>query len=124
MAKPNFTNLRIYKLAEELADEIWGIVLKWDYFAKRTIGEQMVRAADSISVNIAEGAGRGSYQDNRRFVLISRGSLYETQNWLRRSYKRKLLTDNEITKLKTIINELSPSLNAYINSLTKSIKNN
>lgn len=110
-------------MAERLADEIWEVVSKWDYFAKRTVGEQIVKAADSISANIAEGAGCGSYQDNRRFVLISRGSLYETQNWLRRSYKRNLLSDNETEKQKIIIDELLPSLNAYITSLNKRIKN-
>lgn len=33
MAKTNFENLRVYKLAEQLADQIWQIVVKWDYFA-------------------------------------------------------------------------------------------
>jgi four helix bundle protein len=124
MAESNFTKLQVYQLAEELADRIWEIVIKWDYLAKRTVGEQIIRSADSISANIAEGAGRGSFQDNRRFALIARGSLYETKNWLRRSYKRNLLTEIETKKLKTITEELSPKLNAFISSLTNRSKNN
>lgn len=40
MGKTNFEKLRVYQLAENLADRIWKIVLKWDYFAKATVGQQ------------------------------------------------------------------------------------
>lgn len=91
MAKTNFEKLRVYNLAEQLSDEIWDIVMEWDKFVKDNVGLQLVRSADSIGTNIAEGTGRGSYQDNKRFVRMGRGSLNETQHWLRRAYKRKLL---------------------------------
>jgi len=83
MAKTSFENLRVYKLAEPLADEIGDIASQWERFPKDTIGKQVVRSADSIAANIAEGSGRESYADNRRFVRTARGSLYETQHWLR-----------------------------------------
>ncbi|MBD2163260.1 four helix bundle protein [Calothrix membranacea FACHB-236] len=92
MSSKYFQELRVYKLSEKLADEIWRIVDEWEMVAKNTIGTQMVRSADSIGANIAEGVGRGSYQDKRRFVRMARGSLNETQHWLRRAYRRKLLT--------------------------------
>jgi four helix bundle protein len=90
MERTNFEKLQVYQLSEKLADNIWRIVITWDSFAKDTVGKQMVRAVDSIGANISEGSGRGSLQDNRRFVRIARGSLYETIHWLRRSYMRKL----------------------------------
>jgi len=68
MAKTNFENPRVYQISESLADEIWENVVGWDNFAKDTVGKQIVRSADSISANIAEGEGRGNFQDNRRFV--------------------------------------------------------
>ena len=92
MSRTHFENLRVYKLAEDLADEIWNIVLRWDRFARDTIGKQIVRSADSIGANIAEGTGRHDYKDNRRFVKIARGSLNETQHFLRRAFRRKLLS--------------------------------
>ena len=92
MEKTNFVHLHIYKLSEQLSDEIWKIVLRWNYFAKDTVGIQIVKAADSIGANIAEGSGRGTDAELRRFLRIARGSLYETQHWLRRAFKRNLLT--------------------------------
>ncbi len=80
---------------------------------------QLVKAADSVGANTAEGTGRGTFVDNRRFVRIARGSLNETQHWLRRAYKRKLLNEKEIQTIKPIIDELAPRLNAYLRSIGK-----
>ncbi len=104
-------------MAEKLADNIWKIVNEWESLPKDTIGRQIIRSADSIGANIAEGVGRGSYQDNRRFVRMARGSLYETQHWLRRAYRRNLLTSEQIKALSLIINDLAPQLNAYLKSI-------
>ena len=117
MASVSFERLRVYQLAEALADEIWKVVADWDVFARDTVGRQLVKAADSIGANIAEGTGRGTYQDNRRFVRIARGSLYETRHWLRRAYKRRLLDDEQINVLKHAIEDLAPKLNAYLRSI-------
>jgi four helix bundle protein len=117
MARTSFENLAVYQLAEDLSDQIWLIALAWSNFARDTVGKQLVRSADSIGANIAEGAGRGSFQDNRRFVRTARSSLYETKHWLRRAYKRKLLTTAQIDELKPILDELSPRLNAYLQSI-------
>ena len=37
MRRSNFEKLEVYKLSEELADEIWNIVRGWYYFTKDTI---------------------------------------------------------------------------------------
>jgi four helix bundle protein len=120
MERTNFENLKVYQLSEELADLIWDIAAKWDNFNRDTLGKQVVRSADSIGANIAEGTGRFSFQDNKRFGYIARGSLNETKHWLRRAFKRNLLAQTEIEKLKPIMDELSPKLNAYINSIENS----
>jgi len=117
MARSNFENLRVYLLAEQAADLIWEICLQWNTFARDTVGKQLVRAADSIGANIAEGDGRGSFQDHRRFTRIARGSLNETKHWLRRAYKRKLLTSEQTEQLRPLLDELGPKLNAYLKSI-------
>ena len=117
MSRTNFEQLRVYQLAEQLADEIWTITTQWDRRAQYTVGEQLIQACDSIGANIAGGVGRGSFQDNRRFVRIARGSLNETKHWLRRAYRRNLLASEHVEKLKPIIDALSPMLNAYLKSI-------
>jgi len=112
-----FHELRVFQLAEQLCDEIWDIVRSWSYFEEDTIGKQLAKAADSIGANIAEGSGRATKKDNHRFVRISRGSLNETQYWLRRAKKRNLISDNDESRLTEIIDVLAPSLNAYLKSL-------
>ena len=119
MVSKRFQELNVYRLAEELSEEIWRIVGKWQPLARDTVGKQMIRSADSIGANIAEGVGRGSFQDNKKFVRIARGSLYETQHWLRRAYYRQLLTQQQLDKLKEILDQLAPKLNAYLNSIGK-----
>ena len=123
MSRTNFENLRVYKLSEELADEIWTIVLRWDRFARDTVGKQIVRSADSVGANIAEGTGRYDFQDNRRFVKIARGSLNETQHFLRRAFKRNLLTSADVKKIKPLVDNLAPQLNSYWKSIGRNHQN-
>jgi len=120
VTRANFENLRIYELSEKLSDRVWSCVVRWDNLARDTVGKQLVRAADSIGANIAEGSGRGSSQDYRRFLRMARGSLYETLHWLRRAYMRKLITAKQTQDLRRVVAELSPTLNAYLRSVSKS----
>lgn len=122
MAKSEFENLQVYQLAEELSDRIWGLVAAWDHFAKNTVGQQLIRAVDSIGANIAEGNGRRDTNDNRRFVRIAWGSLNETQHFLRRAYRRKLIKKEDADLLAPIVDMLGPKLNAYHQSLTPQAK--
>ncbi len=122
MENTNFENLEIYQLSEKLADGIWNIVLGWNNLATDTLGKQVIRSADSIGANITEGSGRGTPVDNRRFLRMARGSLYETRHWLRRSRTRNLLTSEQIEVLSEIINELTPKLNSYIGKVSKTVR--
>jgi four helix bundle protein len=115
--RSNFENLRVYQLAETIADRIGDLVMEWDCFATDTLVEQVARAADSLGANIAEGVGRGSYADNRRFVSTARGSLNETKHFLRRSYRRNLLSESDVKSLKPLLDELGPKLNNFLKSI-------
>ena len=85
MSKTSFENLEIYKLSEKLSDRIWRLGSRWDHLDKTTVGSQVIRSADSIGANLAEGLGRGTKKETQRFTKISRGSLFETKHWLRRA---------------------------------------
>jgi four helix bundle protein len=80
-----------YRLAASLADDVHDLVVSWKPFALWTVGAQLVRSTDSIGANIAEGLGRESRADQRRFLVIARASLRETEHWLERARNRDLL---------------------------------
>ena len=119
MEKSNFEKLEVYQLAVKIADTVWNMVNGWKNFEKNSLGTQLVSAADSIGANIAEGYGRGSYQDNKQFVRSARGSLNETKHWLKLSYQRQLIKEDSVKQLKPLRDELAPRLNAYLNSIGK-----
>jgi len=115
-------DLEVYQLSEVLSDKIWSICTEWEYFAKITVGKQLVQSADSISANISEGHGRYSMKENMQFCYYARGSFEETRNWLRRANKRKLLMSDDMIEIGNIMDKLGPKLNGYINSIKRYLK--
>jgi four helix bundle protein len=100
-------DLEIYNFADSFANKIWLVVLEWDYFSKDTVGKQIVRSADSISANIAEGFGRFYYKENKNFCYFSRVSLIETKEWLNKCKVRNLISEEKYHEL---IKELETSI--------------
>lgn len=117
MGELKLDELRVYTLAEELADQSWELVLSWDGFSRNTVGSQLIRAADSVGANIAEGFGRASRADHQRFIRIARGSLYEVRHFLRRADKRGLVPAASRQRLLGLMETLPRTLNAYLKSL-------
>ena len=115
--------LNIYNNADAISDKIWEMVEEWDYYRKDTIGKQLVRAADSISANIAEGYGRFFFKENRNFCYYSRGSLLETKTWLGKAHRRKLIGSQLYHALIEELESLHKSLNGYIKYITDQSKN-
>jgi four helix bundle protein len=113
MGRTNFEKLEVHKLTEIVADEVWNMVEHRESLQKTTLGSQIVRSADSIGANVAEGVGRGSSLDNKRFVGNARGSLYETMHWLRRCYHRSLITKKRVDEIRPAIEALAPKLSSY-----------
>ncbi len=119
MATVAFHELTVYQVAEQLSDLIWDIVVGWPNLAKDTVGKQLIRCVDGVGASIAEGTGRGSLVDNKRFVRMARGSSYETKHWLRRAFRRKLLTQEQTELLKPLVDRLGPLINGYLRSIGK-----
>lgn len=112
--------LKVYQLAELFSDEIWFLVEKWDYFKKDTIGKQLVRAADSISANIAEGYGRYYYKESKLFYFYSRGSIQETKSWLSKCKRREIIDENKSVELLNNAEKILAMLNSYIRFVARS----
>jgi four helix bundle protein len=110
-------DLQVYQLSMSLGDRIWDIVIHWDYFAKDTVGKQLVKAADSVASNISEGFGRFHYKESKNFGYYARGSLYETKTWITKAYNRSLINDSDFNNFEEDIKVLGIKLNNYIRSI-------
>lgn len=108
---------KTYQMSMKIGEDIWSIVKKWDYFAKDTIGKQLVRAADSIAANLSEGLGRYHYNESKHFSYYARGSLFETKSWLSKALSRKLISEDDYNRLLNEIEIISIKLNNYIKSI-------
>ena len=103
--------------AEAVADEIWQQVVQWDPFAKKVVGEQLARAADSIGANIAEAFGRFHYGEKLQFLYYARGSLFETKYWLNRSLARDLMAPDQVQAYASRLTSVARQLNAFAGSI-------
>jgi len=110
---------KVYQLSMEIADKIWVIVDGWDYFAKDTVGKQLVRAVDSVAANLSEGYGRYHFRETINFSYYSRGSLFETKTWLTKSKNRNLLKATDYLFFSQQIDDIGVRLNNYIKSIGK-----
>ncbi len=103
-----------YKIAFELSNYVWSIVVKWDHFSKKTRGQQFVRSVNSISANITEGFGRYHKKDNIKFYRYSSGTTKEALDWNEKSKARKLITEKEYSHIDSELNKLPKEINILI----------
>jgi four helix bundle protein len=109
VAVKDFKELRAYELSRQLSAHIYAAVQEWPYLDQRTVGLQAIRAADSVGANIAEATGRWHNADQRRLLLIARGSLKETEHWILLAQERGLLDSqghHPIAEIARLINGL------------------
>ena len=109
--------LEVYRVAMEIGEIVWNIVIKWEYFAKKTLGAQFVEAADSIAFNIGEGYGRFHYKENKNFCYYSRGSAKETLTAARKARSRDLMTEEDFKLLSDKLELFFRLIYGYINSI-------
>ncbi|MFA5188048.1 MAG: four helix bundle protein [Patescibacteria group bacterium] len=112
-------NLEIYKLAVEIAEECWPIYSEFDWQTKKLMGDQWMRAVDSMGANISEANGRYHFLDRNRFYYVARGSLKESVHWTNTLYKREKLTEMRYNSIFGKLKNLDVKLNNAITSTYK-----
>ena len=79
----NFTELLAWREATELAARITDFVGLIKGPSAQSVSDQLIRAANSVAANIAEGHARGISRDGIRFMRMGRSSAAEVENHLR-----------------------------------------
>jgi four helix bundle protein len=108
----------LWRKAQGLADEIatMALALPRDVVAE-PVARQLVRAAGSISANIAEGFGRYSQPAYRHHLSIARGSAFEVQSWLDLLSRREYLAPESSQRLMSGCIEVQKLLTVRMKSL-------
>ena len=75
----DYRKLRVWQYSHKLALETYAVTAHFTQPRAWALRDQLHRAAISVPANIAEGAGRGSDADFRRFLFHSLGSLNELE---------------------------------------------
>jgi four helix bundle protein len=88
------------------------------------LGDQALRAARSTTANIAEGYGRFHYKDNAKFCSNARGSIQEVLDHLITAHDEGLITDNQLSTGRNLVNPALRLLNGYMRYLKTTASNN
>lgn len=108
-----FKNLEIWKRAVSLATKIYKSTSDFPDEEKYGLVSQLRRCSVSISSNIAEGAGRNTDKDFKRFLSIAYGSSYELETQLIIATNLELLSKSEGDELCTEVEELQKMLYVF-----------
>ncbi len=116
-----FENLRVWQLALEYADLMYRLAEGLPMNEQYNLASQLIRAATSITLNIAEGSTGQSDSEQRRFLSMALRSLIETVACQRLIARRNYISD--VTVLETAnqkAHELARALQAFRNALSGS----
>ena len=75
----NFRQLNVWTKGMEIAKDVYAIIGELPEFEKYGLRIQLAKSAVSIPSNIAEGCGKSSDRDFKRYLEISLGSAYELE---------------------------------------------
>src|SRR3989344_9477635 len=94
----NYEDLEVYQRASALFPKIYKLVRSWKEIDQRELGSQMIRAANSIHANIAEGFGK-SKAEFRRYLGTALGSCDEIASHLKDAHNVGLIDKSAVQEL-------------------------
>ena len=95
----SFKDLEIYKRSKDLVKTTYKMITKYPEKETYNVVSQLKRSIISIPLNIAEGYGRQSKEDFKRFLKISLGSSNEVEALLEISKELGYISEEEYKKI-------------------------
>jgi four helix bundle protein len=115
----NFEKLDVWQEAIQFADLVYELSADFPGEERFGLTNQMRRAAVSISSNIAEGSSRASRTDFARFVEIATGSLFEVVSQTTIARRRKMIAQDDYTRIYAAAEKQSKMLSGLRRSLSE-----
>ncbi len=117
MSGRNYSDLIAWQKAMDLVELIYKATAQLPKEELYGLTNQLRRAAVSVPSNIAEGQGRGSAPDFRRFLSMSYGSLREVETQLLIAQRLHYLTSAQTDRLMSLTAEVGRLINGLSQSL-------
>ena len=115
----SFKDLRVWQEAQELVEQIYLIAKIFPASERFGLVDQMCRASVSVSSNIAEGKGRESTKEYKRYLIIARGSVQEIISQIDVVRRLQFIDQIQLDNLSTRYSGLGSGINALILSLSE-----
>jgi len=112
-----YKDLIIWQRSVKLATEIYKVTSDFPSEEKYGLISQMRRSALSIPSNIAEGAGRSSDKEYRRFLDIAYGSAYELETQIFISFNLDFIQKESFQVLTKEIDEIQKMIFSFSKQL-------
>ena len=120
MRKKDFTELKVWQAASQIFDMA---IQDTKTFPKNRISyflaDQWLRAVGSISANIAEGHGRGGDRELQRSLIIARGEISESRDWLYKIVKLEYISSDRCQEYEGKYSYLSKMITNFIGEIRK-----
>lgn len=113
----DFRKYEIWQKGIDIADKVYDICDKFPKYEIFALGDQLRRAAVSISSNIAEGSSRTSSVEFAHFLEISIGSVFEVETQLQIAKRRKYITDEVFNEIVSELLSEERQINTFISRL-------
>ena len=113
----SFEKLEVWNNARDLAKAIYILSSKFANTEKYGLASQIQRAAVSVSSNIAEGSGRISPKEKKRFIEIAYGSLMETLSQLFIAKDLEYISETDMEEIRPLIEHISAQLSVWRNNI-------
>lgn len=112
-----FEKLEVWQESMRLAEDIYATTRKFPKEEMFNLTSQLMRAVDSIGLNVSEGSTRQTNPENARFVTYSIRSCCEVITCLYKAQYRKYITVEEFNQLYNQTEILFKRLNKYRSAL-------
>lgn len=116
----SYRDLLVWQKSMELVKEVYLITKALPKEEQYGLTSQIRRSSISIPSNIAEGYGRHSTNDYRRFLQIASGSLYELQTQLEICRNLDFLSNKSFEEVYGQSREIERMLSSLIRKVGKS----
>ncbi|MGB3143327.1 MAG: four helix bundle protein [Maribacter sp.] len=113
----DYKKYTVWKLGHEVTLDIYRLTQRFPKEESYGLTSQMRRSSSSIPANIAEGCGRESDAEFKRFLTISQGSASELEYFTILAKDLNYMNNDDFSLINDKVNKVKRSINSLIKKI-------